>query len=79
MATLSFMWLRHKGASIIFILFLIRVPVRFLDEKYYTTNSIYLRGVEEIQRAVLHKKLLKTSSATNKTISESKYSNCVFD
>jgi hypothetical protein len=73
------MWLRHKGPCLILTLFLIRIPVRFLDEKYYTVNSIYLRGVEEIQRAVLHKKLLKTTSATNKTISESKFNNCVFD
>jgi hypothetical protein len=38
MPTLSFMWLRHKGACLILLLLLIEIPCNFVNENLAAEN-----------------------------------------
>jgi hypothetical protein len=67
------MWLRHKGACLILLILLIDVFWRFFDENFKLEGTFNNLKITEIQKAILNKKLLETNSATNKTISESKF------
>jgi len=78
-STLAFMWQRHHGACIIFLLLIIDLPSRFIEEKYYNQCTLYLRRIEESSKSLLNKKLLKTTSATNKTISETKFRSTLYE
>ena len=68
-STLNFMWLRHKGICIVFLMLCIKIPSRFIDEKFYNVLCNFLHKLRHVQKSLVHNKILKVSSATNKTIS----------
>jgi len=69
------MWMRHKGPSIIFLMLCIKMPTRFIDEKFYNVLCNFLHKLRHVQKCLLHNKVLKVTSATNKTISSGKFVN----
>jgi len=53
----------------------VRVPSRFIDEKFYSILCNFLHKLRHVQKQLVHNKILKVSSATNKTISSGKFIN----
>jgi len=41
-STLDFMWMRHKGYSIIFLMVVIKIPYKFVYEKFIAMLCLFL-------------------------------------
>jgi hypothetical protein len=73
---MDFMWLRHKGACIVLLMFVLEEPWTFINNSvFYAQMEAYLDKLMDVQQALLHTKLLKITSSSNKTISQGKFIN----
>lgn len=56
---------------------MVKSPKQFIDEKFYNVLCNFLHKISQTQKAILFRKNLKISKATNKTISEGKFLNII--
>ena len=65
------------GPSLLLLILSTKLPKQLYDLHFHCHSTTFMERLSNAQKQLLYSKLLKVSKATNKTVSEGKFTNVV--